>query len=81
MPSCVIPGVLNVLLKFLANKLDVPFLLLGYVDPSLDRHPSGSNRSAAKPTMQSWFLQEVRWIDLWRHKFPDKNNFRVLKDT
>ena len=73
------------LLSYLANKPDIPVLIMGdfncYLDPKLDRHPPVSPPRGGQGTAPSRLLLEVGWTDIWRSRNPHGKQFSCFSKT
>ena len=78
-------AVLRLLLSFLDGRPDVPLLVLGdfncCLDQVADRHPAPRPSALARSTPLARLLQEVGWVDIWRHRNPGGRQFTCFSKT
>lgn len=76
---------LRLLLTFLDGRLDVPLLVIGdfncCLDQVVDRHPSPRPSALSRSTPLVRLLQEVGWVDIWRHHNPGARQFTCFSKS
>lgn len=77
--------VLRPLLEFLTDKPNLPMLIVGdfntWLDPGLDKHPPPGIQAPHRVTPLARLLQELGWLDLWRHRNPAIKQFSCFSKT